>query len=88
MAVSTSGFVLFFYGVVAMPPQLGQLMALAWALLVGAIGMAAWALALLDYAHPGRDFVVGALRTTCALPGFILVVVVAWGFLYALAGGG
>ena len=88
MVASVTGFALFLYDVTVMPPQAGSLMVMSWSLMGVAIGMAAWAMDRLPRPGSGRDFAVGALRTTCALPLVILFLVVIWILLYAAVGGG
>ena len=84
MCVSGSGFVLFFYDVLVVPPHGLAIMATAWLLMLAAVVMAVWAVELLPDASDRRDFAVGALQTTCTLPLFILVLAVAWMYLYNL----
>jgi hypothetical protein len=87
MAVSISGFALFFYDALGEPSHAGLLMLLAWLLMVTAIGVALEALDREPDDQGRRDFAVGALRTTIALPLVIAYVVAMWLLLVFLQGG-
>ena len=62
-------------------------MLVAWLLMVTAIGMALEALDRERDSQGRRDFAVGAMRTTIALPLVIVYVVAMWLLLVALQGG-
>ena len=87
MAVSASGFARFFYDALGEPSHAGLLMLLAWLLMVTAIGLALEALDREQDSQGRRDFAVGAMRTTIALPLVIIYVVAMWLLLVALEGG-
>ena len=87
MAVSASGFALFFYDALGEPSHAGLLMLLAWLLMVTAIGLALEALDREQDSEGRRDFAVGALRTTIALPLVIVYVVALWLLVLASQGG-
>ncbi len=87
MAVSASGFALFFYDALDQPSHAGLLMLVAWLLMVTAIGMALEALDREQDSQGRRDFAVGAMRTTIALPLVIVYVVAMWLLLVSLQGG-